>query len=122
MQPEQPEPAAMRSEARRLLEKSIDALPDAFRTVFLLRAVEEMTVEEVASALDIPEPTVRSRFFRARSLLRESLARDLDVALEDAFSFAGERCDRIVAGVLDRLEVWAGWQCALMRDNPPKEG
>jgi RNA polymerase sigma-70 factor (ECF subfamily) len=81
-----------------------------------------MTVGEVASALDIPEPTVRSRFFRARSLLRESLAREIDVALEDAFSFAGERCDRIVAGVLDRLEVWAGWQCALTRDNPAKEG
>ncbi len=91
----------MRAEARRLLEKSIDALPDAFRTVFLLRAVEEMTVEEVAAALDIPEATVRTRFFRARSLLRESLAREIDVALEDAFSFAGERCDRIVAGVLD---------------------
>ena len=100
---ERPEPAAMRAETRRLLERSIDALPDAFRTVFLLRAVEEMNVEEVAAALSIPEPTVRSRFFRARSLLREALARDIDVALEEAFSFAGERCDRIVAGVLDRV-------------------
>jgi RNA polymerase sigma-70 factor, ECF subfamily len=118
---EQPEQAAMRSEARRLLEKSIDALPDAFRTVFLLRAVEEMTVEEVAVALEIPAATVRTRFFRARSLLRESLACEIDVALEDAFSFAGDRCDRIVAGVLDRLEVRVGWQCALVRDNPSKE-
>jgi RNA polymerase sigma-70 factor (ECF subfamily) len=101
--PEQPDRAAMRAEARQLLEKSIDALPDAFRTVFLLRAVEEMSVEEVAAALGVPEATVRSRFFRARSLLRESLAREIDVALEDAFAFAGTRCDRIVAGVLARL-------------------
>ena len=119
--PEQPDRAAMRGEARQLLEKSIDALPDAFRTVFLLRAVEEMTVEEVAAALDIPEPTVRSRFFRARGLLRESLAREIDVALEDAFSFAGDRCDRIVAGVLERLEVWSGWQCLTVRDVPSQE-
>jgi RNA polymerase sigma-70 factor (ECF subfamily) len=62
-----------------------------------------MSVEETAAALDIPEATVRTRFFRARGLLREALAREIDFALEDAFSFAGERCDRIVAGVLSRL-------------------
>lgn len=101
---EQPEGAAMRSEARRLLEKKIDALPDVFRSVFMLRAVEEMTVEETAACLDIPEATVRSRFFRARALLRESLSREFDFALEDAFGFDGARCDRIVAGTLARLK------------------
>jgi RNA polymerase sigma-70 factor (ECF subfamily) len=101
--PEQPEQGAQRAETRRLLEKRIDALPDAFRAVFVLRALEEMSVEETAVALGIAEATVRSRFFRARSLLREALAREIDTALEDAFSFAGERCDRIVAGVLARL-------------------
>ena len=64
--PEHPERAAQRAEARRLLEAKIDQLPDAFRTVFVLRAVEEMTVEEAAVALGIPEATVRTRFFRAR--------------------------------------------------------
>lgn len=100
----QPEQGAQRAETRRLLEKKIDALPDAFRTVFVLRAVEEMSVEEVAVALDIPEATVRTRFFRARGLLREALAREVDFAFEEAFAFAGERCDRIVAGVLARIE------------------
>ncbi len=101
---EQPERAAMRSETRRLLEKKIDQLPDAFRTVFVLRALEEMTVEEVAVCLDIPEATVRTRFFRARSQLREALSREIDFALEEAFSFDGARCDRIVVGVLNRLK------------------
>ena len=101
--PEQPDQGAQRAQTRRLLEKRIDALPDAFRAVFVLRALEEMSVEETAVALGIPEATVRSRFFRARSLLREALAREIDTALENAFSFAGERCDRIVAGVLARL-------------------
>jgi RNA polymerase sigma-70 factor (ECF subfamily) len=99
----QPERVASRMETRRMLEARIDRLPDAFRAVFVLRAVEELTVEETAAALEIPQATVRTRFFRARSLLRESIARDADVALEDAFAFAGERCDRIVAGVLARL-------------------
>jgi RNA polymerase sigma-70 factor (ECF subfamily) len=100
---EQPEQAALRAEARRLIEKKIDALPDAFRSVFVLRALEEMTVEETAVCLDIPEATVRTRYFRAKGLLREALSREIDYAFEEAFSFDGARCDRIVAGVLARL-------------------
>ena len=83
--------------------RRIDRLPDLYRTVFVLRAVEEMSVQEAAAALDLPEATVRTRFFRARSLLREGLSRDVDVAVVDAFAFASGRCDRIVAGVLARI-------------------
>lgn len=92
-----------RAQMRRLMEAHIDALPEVFRTVFMLRAVEELSVEEVAEALHVPPATVRTRFFRARGLLRESLSRELDFATEDAFSFEGGRCDRIVAGVLAEL-------------------
>ncbi len=102
--PEQPEHAASRAETRRLLEAKIDALPDAFRAVFVLRALEELTVEETAASLGIPAATVRTRYFRAKGLLREALAREIDFAFEDAFAFAGERCNRIVAGVLARLK------------------
>jgi RNA polymerase sigma-70 factor, ECF subfamily len=98
--PHQPEQEAMRAQSRKLIESKIDELPDAFRTVFVLRAVEEMSVDEVATSLGIPEATVRTRFFRARALLRESLARDTDKALASAFSFAGARCDRIVERVI----------------------
>jgi len=102
--PEQPEHAARRAQTRRLLEAKIDELPDAFRTVFVLRALEELSVEESAVALGIPEATVRSRFFRARGLLREALSKEIDLAYGDAFAFAGARCDRIVAGVLAKLK------------------
>jgi RNA polymerase sigma-70 factor (ECF subfamily) len=102
-QDDQPDRVAGRAEIRRLMEARIDALPEAFRTVFMLRAVQELSVEEVAAILHIPEATVRTRFFRARSLLRESLSRDIDFALEDAFSFAGPRCDAIVAHVLAHI-------------------
>ena len=99
-----PEAAAMRHELGALIERRIDALPEAFRSVFVLRALEEFSVEETAALLDIPEATVRTRYFRARSMLREALARQIDFSFEDAFAFAGARCDRIVVGVLDRLK------------------
>jgi RNA polymerase sigma-70 factor (ECF subfamily) len=100
-----PESEAMRAQMRQLLESRIDALPDGYRTVFVLRALEELSVEETAAALDIPDATVRTRYFRARGLLRESLARDIDRSLEDAFGFAGARCDRIVNNVLKRIRA-----------------
>jgi RNA polymerase sigma-70 factor (ECF subfamily) len=100
---EQPDGAAMREEMRRVLERHIDRLPPAFRTVFVLRALEELSVEETAASLGIPAATVRTRFFRARSLLRETLESHVDIALENTFSFKSARCDRIVAAVFDRL-------------------
>jgi RNA polymerase sigma-70 factor (ECF subfamily) len=103
-----PEHAALRAQARGLIEAKIDGLPEVFRTVFILRAVEELSVEETGRVLDIPEATVRSRYFRARGMLRESLAREFDFALDDAFGFDGARCDRIVSKVMDRLRERGG--------------
>ena len=100
-----PENMLLRAQTRRLIERNIDALPEGYRTVFVLREVEDLTVEETAAALDIPAATVRTRLFRAKARLRESLAQQMDVATQDAFSFDGERCDRIVRTVLDRIEA-----------------
>lgn len=100
---ESPMAATLRAEIRRLLERRIDELPMAFRSVFVLREVEEMSVEETAAALGIPSATVRTRLFRARALLRQALAREMDLVTPDVFGFAGARCDRIVAAVLARV-------------------
>jgi RNA polymerase sigma-70 factor, ECF subfamily len=99
---ESPSSRLLRGEIRRILERRIDELPLSFRTVFIMREVEDMSVEETAEALGIAPATVRSRLFRARALLRESLAREMDMATVDVFAFAGARCDRIVAAVLLR--------------------
>lgn len=99
-----PDRALLRAELRAVLERKLDELPEAFRTVFVLRCVEELSVEETARVLAIPEATVRTRHFRARSMLRESLAQDIDLAERDVFSFDGVRCDRIVSGVLQRVQ------------------
>lgn len=98
-----PDKAVARAELRALLERKLDELPEAFRVVFVLRSVEEMSVEETAECLDVPEATVRSRHCRAKSLLRESLAQEVDLAERDLFDFGGTQCDWVVAGVLLRL-------------------
>ena len=97
--------ATLRAEMRRMIERRIDELPAVFRTVFVMREVEEMSAEDVAECLGIPAATVRTRLFRARALLRQSLSRDIDVATGDAFKFDGERCDRIVRTVLARCAI-----------------
>ena len=93
---------------RALLERKLDALPETFRSVFVLRAVEELSVEETAQSLCIPEATVRSRHFRARSLMREALTQEMDLAERDLYEFGGAHCDRVVASVLARLADDAG--------------
>lgn len=100
-----PEHSVERAQVRALIEKRIDLLPETFRTVFMLRAVEEMSVDEVAEALEIPATTVRTRYFRARALLREGLAQEIDMAMGEIFGFAGERCARIVANVMARARA-----------------
>ncbi|RUO39782.1 RNA polymerase subunit sigma [Aliidiomarina taiwanensis] len=100
---ETPEQAAHAAQMRRLIEENIDKLPDDFRSVFVLRALEDLSVTETSDCLGIPEATVRTRYFRAKNLLRAALAREFDSHWSDAFGFAGERCHRIVGAVLKRV-------------------
>ena len=100
-----PEHLAAQSEIRGLLEQAIDGLPEDFRLVFMLRAVEQLDVQETAESLDIKPETVRSRDHRARQILQIALSRHLSVASIKAFPFAGRRCDRTVDCVLKRLRL-----------------
>ncbi|AYH44811.1 RNA polymerase sigma factor [Azoarcus sp. DN11] len=98
-----PETEAMRAELRRIIEASIDRLPEGHRTVFMLRAVEGLSVDETATVLGISAGNAKVRFLRARAQLREALGQHLGTLLEDVFTFDGDRCDRIVARVCTRL-------------------
>lgn len=100
---DQPDQAAWRSELRIRLEAEIDALPEKYRSVFMLLGVEALSGREAAEILDLPEATVRVRFMRARRQLQRALQADIGQTVTEAFSFAGARCDRIVAGVHARL-------------------
>jgi len=98
-----PETDANDQELRTILEAAIDDLPEHYRTVFVLRAVEDLDVAEAAAALDLQEETVRTRFFRARAMLKESLLQKIDGTTRDVYSFHLTRCDRVVAAVLARI-------------------
>jgi RNA polymerase sigma-70 factor (ECF subfamily) len=102
---EDPEHKAARAEMRLLLERAIDELPVAFRTVFMMRAVEQMSTEEAAACLGIPEETVKTRFHRAKRRLREAINDRLEDAFTDVFPFAGARCERIAERVMTQLGI-----------------
>jgi RNA polymerase sigma-70 factor (ECF subfamily) len=99
------EPGAMlaREQIRRLLERAIDDLPEGFRLVFMLREIEECSVEETAAALGLRPETVKTRLHRARRLLRASLQDTLAIMLGDAFPFLGSRCERMTETVMRRI-------------------
>lgn len=98
-----PEQRASDGELRRALEEAIDTLPETLRTAFVLRTVDGMSLAETAAVLGIPEDTVKTRTFRARALLQTRLQERFDALATGAFDFQGERCDRIVARVLERI-------------------
>jgi RNA polymerase sigma-70 factor (ECF subfamily) len=98
-----PEKNAAQSETRRLLEAAINSLPPIYRLVFILRDVEECSIEETALQLDIKPETVKTRLFRARRLLRQHLDGTLAAALKGTFPFLGARCSRITDAVLAKM-------------------
>ncbi len=100
-----PEAATALAEIRRLLERAVDSLPEPFRIVFVMRDIEEMSIEETALHLGLRPQTVSTRLHRARRLLREALQDKLATVFSDTFPFAAERCDRLAQSVLDRLGI-----------------
>jgi RNA polymerase sigma-70 factor (ECF subfamily) len=98
-----PEADAGRAEIRRLLEHAIDDLPTPFRLVFILREIQELSVEETAADLGIRPETVKTRLHRARRLLRQALDEKLAGVLVGAYPFLGARCERITETVLARM-------------------
>ena len=103
-----PEQEALGKQLQRVLVSAIDDLPVGYRTVFVLRDVEGMSTAEVSESLGVSEQAVKMRLHRARGVLRQVLYDRVGSAALPPFSFDGERCDRIVAGVLARLSVDVG--------------
>jgi RNA polymerase sigma-70 factor (ECF subfamily) len=98
-----PEHQAFAGELRRMLESAVDALPQDYRVVFMLRQIEGLSTQETADSLEINEDTVKTRLHRARALLREELYARTGVATVDAFQFHASRCDCVVADVFTRI-------------------
>jgi RNA polymerase sigma-70 factor (ECF subfamily) len=102
-----PDERASDGELRQFLEEAVDTLPEAFRTTFMLRAVEHLSVAETAEVLGIPEETVKTRHHRARERLQNALTERVGEALPQLFGFHRPRCDKVVAFVLARIREGA---------------
>lgn len=100
-----PEVTVAREDMTTILEEAICSLPAGFRSVFVLREIEGLSIQEAAEYLGIPAATVKTRDHRARLLLRERLSKRIDAATRDAFLFLGPRCDNVVERVLARLKT-----------------
>jgi len=100
-----PERQAYDHELRLVLERAIEALPESYRSVFVLRMVEGLDVHETATALDIGVENVKTRLHRGRAMLRKELQRRAGIVAPELFPFHLSRCDRVVEGVLRRISA-----------------
>ncbi len=98
-----PERQAYDEQLRLILEQAIDSLPDGYRSVFVFRAVEGLSVAETAACLDLGEEAVKTRLHRARHLLRKALRERAAVLTAEVFPFHLSRCDRVVQAVFNRI-------------------
>jgi RNA polymerase sigma-70 factor (ECF subfamily) len=98
-----PEQTASHSETAELLEAAVLGLPEQYRSVVMLRDVEELSTSETASALEMSEENVKVRLHRGHAMMREWLLVRVGSSGKSAFPFMGERCDRVVQGVMARL-------------------
>ena len=99
-----PEGAAFSREVGLLVQEAVDSLPLRYRTVFVLRQIEELSTAETAECLELSEETVKTRLHRARSALRQQLLEKAGPGIRQAFPFLGPRCDRMVETVLARIQ------------------
>lgn len=101
---EGPEANVERAQVRELLQSAIERLPPIYRSVFILRAVQEMSVDEAAFCLRVSADVVKTRYLRARALLRDVLGAQIEAHANEVFAFAGERCDAVVNNVIAALQ------------------
>lgn len=99
-----PEAGTATAEARELLEQAINHLPEAYRTVVVLREVEEMSVAETAESLGVSDAVVKTRLHRAHAMLRKDLYARAKGRATDLYQFHAVRCDRVVKAVFERIK------------------
>jgi RNA polymerase sigma-70 factor (ECF subfamily) len=99
-----PERTAYGHELQSAIELAIDRLPTLYRSVFVLREMEGMSVAETAECLSITPESVKTRLHRARALLRDSLEPATRSAAPTAFAYLGGRCDRLTQAVMERIQ------------------
>lgn len=100
-----PEQQASDHELLALLQSAVLELPPSYRSVLVLRDIEEMSTADTAEALELSEENVKVRLHRARALLRRELFARTGAQRRNAFPFMGARCDRMVETVMQRIRA-----------------
>lgn len=100
-----PEEQIFEKQVLELLEAAVEALPDNLRSVFVMREIEEMSTAETAECLGLSEAAVKIRLHRARKVLRQDLYLRVGAVSSQAFRFLGERCDRVIHAVMERIRA-----------------
>jgi len=95
----------MLHQADHLVEQAIDHLPDIYRSVLIMREVEGMSTSEAAAVLAVEPEVIKTRLHRARAALRAAIEDRVGEQMKDTYTFGNERCDRVVAAVLARLNL-----------------
>jgi RNA polymerase sigma-70 factor (ECF subfamily) len=98
-----PERTMAQRQILNLVERATDDLPEIYRTVFVARVIEGLSMEETSDLLGIKPETVKTRLFRARRLVRDAIEKEVGPVLMDAFPFAGRRCERLTRAVMQQL-------------------
>jgi len=98
-----PEQNATSAQLREFLEEAVMSLPESYRTVIMLRDIEELSTVETAEALDLTEDNVKVRLHRGHGMIRDWLFERIGTRAKEAFPFMGVRCDRVVQNVFDHL-------------------
>ncbi|HEV2194850.1 MAG TPA: RNA polymerase sigma factor [Candidatus Acidoferrum sp.] len=100
-----PEETVSKAELNHMLEEAVLRLPEQYRTVLVMRDVEEMSTSETAAALSLSEENVKVRLHRGRAMVRRDMFSRVGAMAKNAFPFLGERCDRVVKRVFERLSA-----------------
>lgn len=96
-----PQETMIRNEANQYLENAIDQLDVKYRTVYIMKEVEEMSLNEIADALDLSIANVKVRLHRSKEMLKEKLYEATND--KNVYEFGFSRCDRITENVMNRI-------------------
>lgn len=98
-----PEQNASTAQLKEFLEEAVLNLPESYRTVIMLRDIEELSTSETAEVLELTEENVKVRLHRGHGMIRNWLFERIGSNAKEAFPFMGARCDRVVHEVFNRL-------------------
>ncbi|EID76844.1 RNA polymerase sigma factor [Imtechella halotolerans] len=97
-----PQEKMIQNEAKQLLENAIDKLEFKYRVVYIMKEVEEMSLKEIATTLDLSLANVKIRLHRSKEMLKEILYKLSNT--KDLFEFGFKQCDRLTEKVMGKIQ------------------